>query len=122
MTFQARSSGKSCARIGHHLLDAAERRERVGAGRLIDRDQRRRRAVQPRRAVEIGGAQFQPRDVAEAQHRPVRVGADDDLLELGGRGQPPLGLDVELQLLIVGNRPRADPADRGLHVLRLGSR
>ena len=33
--------------------------------------------------------------------------------------EPALGLDVELQLLVVGDRPRADAADRGLHVLRL---
>ena len=33
--------------------------------------------------------------------------------------EPSLGLDVELQLLVVENRPRADTSDRSLHVLRL---
>ena len=35
------------------------------------------------------------------------------------RLQPALGLDIELQLLVIGYRPCADAADGGLDVLRL---
>ena len=42
-----------------------------------------------------------------------------DLLEFVDRAQAPLCLHVELQLLVVRDRPRADAADRRLHVLRL---
>ena len=37
-------------------------------------------------------------------------------------GQPALGLDVELELLVRQRRLRADAADRGLDVLRLDAR
>ena len=64
-------------------------------------------------------AQLDPRHVAHAQHRAVGVGAQHDVAELLGRGQPALGLHVDLELLVVADRPRADAADRRLHVLRL---
>ena len=101
VTFQARSSGNSPRRISHRLLDTTQRSQRVGARRLIDRDQRRGRSVQSCRTVKIGRTQFQAGDIAEAQDGPVRIRPDHDLLELGGRRQASLGLDVELQLLVV---------------------
>ena len=111
--------GKALLRAGNSVAHRLQGGDRIGARRLIDRDHGGRPAVEPRLAVEIGGAELEPRDVAQAQHRSVRIGADDDVLELGDRGQAALGLDVELQLLIVRDRPRADASDRGLDVLRL---
>ena len=117
--FPGQILGKSLLRFGDALLHRLQGVDRVGARRLIDRDGRRRAAVEPGVAIEIGGAEFEPRDVAKPQHRAVGIGADDDVLEFRDRAEAALGLDVELQLLIVGNRPGADAADRGLDVLRL---
>ena len=111
--------GEGFRGVGHLGLDRGERLQRVRARRLIDADQGRRRAVEARRAVEVRRAKLKARDVGKAQHRAVRIGADDDLLEIRDGGQPPLGLDIELQLLVVGDRPRADAPDGGLHVLAL---
>ena len=102
------------------LRDRFERRDRVGAGRLIDarsaaagpplsRVSRSRlaapsssRATSPSRSTEPSGL--------------VRMTMFSNS---SAEVEPALGLDVELQLLVVGDRPRADAADRGLHVLRL---
>ncbi len=111
--------GESLLRFGDTLLHRLQGVDRVGAGRLIDRDGRRRAAVEPRIAIEIGGAKLDARDVAQTQDRAIRIGADDDVLEFRDRAEAALGLDIELQLLIVGDRPGADAADRGLDVLRL---
>src|SRR5205085_4281820 len=89
------------------------------AGGRKDGDGRGGTAIEARVAVEIGGAQFQPRHVAQAQHRSVRVGAHDDVLEVGDRVQAALGLDVELQLLVVRNGTGTDATHCGLDVLRL---
>ena len=83
------------------------------------RDRHRRLAVQPRFAVHVLRAELDARDVAHAQDRTVGIGADDDIAECCRRDQAPLGLQVELELLVVADRPRADAADRRLHVLRL---
>ena len=86
-----------------HLL---QRGDRVGARRLINRHRCRRSAVQSRFTVKIGGTQFHPCDIAQAQHRSVRVRAHDDVLELGHGIQAALGLDVQLQLPLRSAIPR----------------
>ncbi len=53
------------------------------------------------------------------QYRTIGIGSNDDFFKLGNRGQSALGLNVELQLLIVEDRPRADAADGGLNILDL---
>ena len=93
--------------------------DRIRTRRLIDRNRRGGPTVEMGLAIEVGGAQFQPRDVAEPENRAVRVRADDDVGELVDARQPSFGLQVELELLIVRDRPGADAADRGLDVLRL---
>ena len=111
--------GEALLQLHDLVLDRLQRGDRVGAGALVHRNSRRRPAIESGLAIEVRGAEIGPGDVAEPQHRSVRIGADDDVLELGDRGQPALGLDVELELLVVRDRPRADPADRRLDVLRL---
>jgi hypothetical protein len=111
--------GKALLRFVQAVAHRFQGRDRVRSRRLVDRDRGGGAAVEPRLAVEVGGAQFQPRDVAEAKDRAVGIGADDDPGEFLGRSKPALRLDVELQLLVVRDGPRADAADRGLHVLRL---
>ena len=77
-----------------------------------------------KRAVDVRdlGAELDRRDVADAQEGAVGLGAQHDALELGGVGQPALGLEVELEQRVVGHRLGADPADRRLDVLRLERR
>jgi hypothetical protein len=111
--------GEALLQLGDLVLHGLQGGDRVGAGALVHRDCRGRPAVESGLAVEIGGAELDARHVAQPQHRSVRIGADDDVLELGGGAQPTLGLDVELELLVVGNGARADAPDRGLDVLRL---
>ncbi len=53
----------------------------------------------------------------DPQHRAVRIGAQHDVAELLGCRQAALGLHVELELLVVADRTRADAADRRLHAL-----
>ena len=90
--------------------------DRVAAGRLIDADHRGRRAIEPADLLRAG-AKLDPRDVAHAHERAVRVGAHDDVAELLDGGEPALGLDVELELLVGQRGLGADAADRGLDVL-----
>ncbi len=58
----------------------------------------------------------------QAQHGPVRIGADHDLAELFRRDQAPLRLHIELELGRVAGRARADTAHCRLHVLLLDRR
>ena len=88
--------GEGLLEVADRLLDGLERGEGIGAGRLVDADQNGRAAVQAGVAVEIGGAELEPRHVREPQHRAVGIGAQHDLAEFLGRGQAALGLDVEL--------------------------
>jgi hypothetical protein len=104
---------------GELVAHGLERGNRIGTGRLIDRDRGRRPAIKSRVAIEIGGAELHPRDIAQPQHRSVGIGAYHHILEVGRRGQAALGLDVQLQLLLVRYRPRADASDGRLDVLRL---
>ena len=115
--FPGQIIGEPALQLADPVAHGLQRGDRIGPRRLVDRHRRRRPPVQARFAIEIGGAQFHPRDVAEPQHRSIGVRADDDALELGDRAQPALGLDVELQLLLVSNRPGADASDGGLNVL-----
>jgi hypothetical protein len=108
--------------VRHQLVERVDAPQRIRAGGLIDSDQGGRGAVQARGPVQIGGAELQAGDIAKAQDRPVGIAPDDYLLELLGRGEPALGLDVELELLVVGNRARTDPPHRRLHVLGLDGR
>ena len=94
----------------------------VGARRLIDADRRRRRAVEPGVALLGLGAQIDARHVLDPHNRAVGVGAQDNVLELIGSGQPAFGRDRQLQLLPLRRGRRADPAECRLHVLALHGR
>ena len=94
----------------------------VGTRCLIDGDQGTRLAVVAAERIGCPRPQLDPGHVPDPDEGAIRVGADDHVLELGGVGQPPLGLDVELELLVVADRLRADPSGRGLDVLRLQGR
>ena len=91
----------------------------VRTGRQIDADRDRRLPVDAAFDVLVLGAELDPGDIADAQQRAVGVGAQHDVAELLGRRQSALGLDIHLELLIVTDRARADPANRRLDILRL---
>ena len=93
--------------------------DRIGARRQIEADRDRRLAVEAAFDVLVLRAELDPGDIAHAQQRAVGIGAQHDVAELLRRRQPALRLDVQLELLVVADRARADAADRGLHVLRL---
>ena len=72
MIFQARSSGKRFSSSASAVPHRIQGGDGVGARRLVDRDRRGGAAVEARFAVEIGRAQFEPRDIAAiaAPNRP----------------------------------------------------
>src|SRR4029077_6584482 len=111
--------GKALRELGDAGAHVFERLDRVCTRRLEDGHNGRRSAVQPGVAIEIGSTELETRHIAKAEHRSIRIRANDDFLEFGDGGETSLRLDVELQLLNGGNRARADAADRGLGVLRL---
>src|SRR6202043_635522 len=111
--------GKALRELGDAGAHVVERLDRVCTRRLEGGHNGRRSAVESGVAIEVGSTELETRHIAKAEHRSIRVRADDDFLEFGNGGETSLRLDVELQLLVVGNGARADAADRGLGVLRL---
>ena len=114
-----RSAGKPRGQRLHGVADLLGHLDGIGARRLVDADRGRRRAVEAAVAILRLGAHFDARDVLDPHHRAVRIGAQDDVGELFRVGEPALGLDVELNLLQVCDRRRADAAKRRLDVLAL---
>ena len=103
----------------HQRLGTVGGFERVGAGDLIQGDQRRRLAVQP--AFHAVGlcTEFNPRDVGNPHDRAVRVGPQDHLAEVLLGHQPALGAHRVGELLAGGHRLRPDLASRVDGVLGL---
>src|SRR5207248_3109620 len=64
-------------------------------------------------------AEFGTGDVLDAHDPAIRGRADNDVVELLDRSQPPLRADVELEFYLGDERRCPDPADRGLSVLRV---
>jgi hypothetical protein len=56
------------------------------------------------------GAELDAADVLDADERAVRIGAHDVFPNSSTDVRRPLGLDVQLEKLIVRHRLRADPA------------
>ena len=108
---------------GHHVVDAGgelllqlvhpgahfvRHFERVGAGLQEDAHAHHRLAEQRGAGVVVLGAELDPGHVLDAQHATRAGGADDDVAELLGGGQAPLGGDGVHQLLAGGGRLLAD--------------
>src|SRR6476620_8234042 len=110
---------KVLRKLGDAGADVVQRLDRVCPRRLEDGHNGRGSAVESGVAIEICSTELETRHIAKAEHRSIRIRADDDVLEFGDGGETSLRLDVELQLLIVGDGARADAADRRLGVLRL---
>ncbi len=101
------------------LVDAGGDFHRIGAGGEVDADGDGGLAVEAAFGVLGGRAEFDARDIADAQDRAVRVGAHDDVGEFLGRGAPAAGLQVHLDGVAVDRRLGADAPDGALDVLRL---
>src|SRR5580704_16696753 len=108
---------KADGRLLQGPLNAGGGRHRVGARCEIDGDADTRLPVDARLVVEVLCADLDAGDVADMQQRAVRVGAQDDVAEFLWRAEPPLRLQIELELLVVVGRSRADPSDRRLDAL-----
>ncbi len=109
--------GEARRQLGHRRVDRLRHRERVGARRQEDADERRRLAVEAAHELVILRAQLDPRDVGQAHVRAVRIGADNDLLEFLGVGEPALGGDRVDEVLVVEVRRLAHLARGELRVL-----
>ncbi|MEY9469843.1 hypothetical protein ABH992_002242 [Bradyrhizobium yuanmingense] len=102
----------------HRLGHRSRRGHRVRSRRKVDCDWNGGAPVDPRLAVEVLRTDLDARDVFHQQRGSVGIGAQHDVGELIGAGEPAEGLHVELELLIVADRPRADAADGSLDALR----
>ncbi len=86
---------------------------------LVDADRGRRRAVEAAVTVLRLCAHFHPRGILDPDHRAIGIGAQNDGGEFLRLGEPPLRLDIDLDLLLGRDRRRADAAQRRLNVLAL---
>ncbi len=84
----AQPLGEALGDALHRLVDRLGHLQRVGAGLQVDADRHGGRAVEDRREAVGQRAQLDPRHVLQAQRPADLVGADDDVLELGGIDQP----------------------------------
>ena len=86
---------------------------------MINRERRRGPPIEPGFTVEVRSAKLHPPHVLEAEYGAVGIGPDHDVFEIGYGIEAALRLNVQLQPLVVGDRPRADAPHGGLHVLSL---
>ena len=102
-----------------HLGDDRVRgREGIGPRALEDAERGGRLVVEVGVQRVVLRAQLDAGDVAQARHRPVRLGADHDVLELLGRTQPPQGADRQGEPARRHRRGLVDRACRHLEVGR----
>ena len=85
--------GEVAADLLHGLLDALGHLHGVGSREHVDVHHRGIPAVDAALGVVRGGFERDAGHVAQADERPVGVGADDDLLEFAHRREAPLGDD-----------------------------
>ena len=105
--------------LGHGGADVVGNLQRVGAGRLEDRDRHRLLVVEQRAQAVFGGAELDARDVAQPHDFAARAGLDHDVAELLLVRKPAFGVDGQLQVDAPDVRGGADHAGGGLDVLRL---
>ena len=110
---------KTLLQLGQRGVDGGGGRHRVGAWRQVDAERDRGLARQRTLGVLVLGSEFDAGDILDLEVRAVGVGPQHDIAELGGRREAALRLQVELELLVRGDRLGPDPTDRGLVVLRL---
>ena len=68
--------------LGHQLADSFGRLHCIGAGQLIDRDNRRGRAVQAADNAVVLPAKLDPGDISDSNRPAVRALPHDDVAEL----------------------------------------
>ena len=105
--------------LGHQLSDACGRLDRIGAGQLVDRNDRGGFAIQAADNAVVLSAQLDARDVFHANDSAIRGLADDDVSEFFRRSQTALSKNGIGELLVLGSRLAANLAGRVHRVLRL---
>ena len=109
--------GEARCELAHCVANPLGDLDRIGARGLVDADRRRGRAIEAAVAVLRLRAHFHARDILHPDDGAVGIGAQHNRREFLRPRQPPLGLDVDLDLLLVSDRWRADAAQRRLNVL-----
>ena len=109
--------GEALGGAGHVTPHRVRHADGVGARREENGDDGARTAIEPPSGVGGLRAELDPADVTDAHERAVRIGPYHNALEGTGIDEPPLGLDVELELLVRSHRLGADASRRGLQVL-----
>ena len=102
--------GKAGLHLVQPLADRLLDRERVRAGARVQQHERRGHAVQSAFEVVAARAEHRLADVAQAHDRAVGPRADDDVVELLGRLQPPERRDRQRQLRARRRRLGAESA------------
>ena len=110
---------KESLELGHHLFDTIDGFQGVRSGKLIERQDRRRLAVETALNVVVLGAQLEAGHVLQADQGAVRIGAQDDLAELFGGHQSALGPDGIGELLARREGLAADLSGRVHRILFL---
>ncbi len=105
------------AQFLHHGLHRVGGSQRIGPRRERDRHPRAGVAVHLHDRVVALRADFDPGHVLQADDRAVALRLDQDVLELFGGLEPPLGFDRGVEHLVVGRRLAADLACRDFGVL-----
>ena len=111
--------GKTRRQFGQRGADQLGHVQRIGAGRLIDRQHRGRGGIELAIGRVVLRAQLDPGDIGQPHDRAVAVGPDDDPLELLLIGKAALGAQGILELLIRRGGRRPHLPGRDLHVLFL---
>jgi hypothetical protein len=89
----------------------------VGVRVLVEAEGGRGGPVEARPDAVLFGAEFDPRDVADANHRTVRIGAQEDVAELLRLAQAPLRHELQFEGRRLIDRRLAEGARGDLRVL-----
>ena len=105
--------------LGHKGPDLAGHVQGVGAGKLVDHHGGGGLAGPPGKGAVGPGAQLGPGHIPDPQDRPIRQGADDDIVKFFLIGETSPGIDAVLEVQAGFGRRGADLAGRSLDVLIL---
>ena len=109
--------GKALRQDFHLGPDLIGHVERIGVGELIHREECGWLSVQFAEPAVVLGPELYPGDILERDHGAVRLGHEDDVLELRNRVETPLGGKRVLELLRLRGRRRAERTGRRLNIL-----
>ena len=109
--------GEGFRQLGHGRFEAMGCVERIGAGLLEDSQRHGGAAVEIAVDAIVLGRELDPRDVAQPRHPPVGIGIDDDIGELPRLDEAAQGLDIQLEVALIGHGRLVQHARSDLDVL-----